>query len=575
LEPQDPSGATLNLHFLAAVVTLLVIKLLVIAEREIVPERDDNIGYVRYSSEYFPALLSGAASHPPGASLIMATARFLGLPYRVFLEVLLATGVLLLFRPLVSSARITLSTAVFGSVVLLFHPVLVLEMDRAMGDPAAFLCWLIGVAGLLGFVTAPRETFPWRNLALAVVAFAFAGITRTGEGAIVFAVMASAALLAMLMFRADERWRGRRTLVACLCVILANLSATQLLSAVHYANRGYWGATTVESREWWQVYRALLSLPVDRKDRHALIDGPTLALAEELAPTIGNMQGCWAAHSKDWYPKAQAGGFPNSIVQWAFTGCAPGKTSFEKFSSLRQISADIVDNARRRGVELEPPLLGIIPRAAAAWLPELASSFARVSGYVTTIPGSTRVDYTSWDRLGPAIDALFDRGLLRRSALVAKGANPEVPLYLGVIEPSYRVLTWLIVPLTAIAIGAAAAAPLRRRVILGPADRVVLLFLILILLESAARICFYSVVDWIGWKIPPRYIVGARVLPVVGVSIVLGAWSASVARRAFLMLSVCARAVPQFALTRWVLDPLRKLVAECRLPGRLSATWRK
>lgn len=506
------------------VVALLLIKLFVVSEREIVPERDDSIGYVRFSVDYFSSLFSGAASHPPGASLMIAGARLLGLPYRIFLEIILAIAALLLFRPLIASASIGLPSAAIGCTILLFHPVLLLEMDRAMADPVGFLCWLIGAAGLVGLVSAPRKTFSWWNLSLSIAAFGLMGITRSGESIVVLAVMVSVALLVTLMFWTDEAWRSRRAVIVCACATLANISATQLLSAVHFANRGYWGSTEVESREWWMLYSTLLSLPVQRADRHALIDRPTLELAGELSPLLRSMQVCWEAHEKDWYPKTPSGAFPNFIVQWAFTGCASGEDSFDKISALRGISTDIVKNAGERGIVLEPPLFGIVPRSAVTWGPELVSSFGRVARYIITIPESTRVNYNSWERLGPDIEHLLDRGLLRRGALVARGINPEALLYQSVVRRVYSALSWSIVPVAIILAGIAASATLSHRATFSTADRILLMFFILIFLEAFVRFFFYSIVDWIGWKIPARYIIGARVMPVVGVSIVLTAW---------------------------------------------------
>ena len=65
---------------LLALIILLLIKLILIAGREIVPERDDSIGYVRISTEYLSSMLSGTASHPPVASLVIAASRLFGMP---------------------------------------------------------------------------------------------------------------------------------------------------------------------------------------------------------------------------------------------------------------------------------------------------------------------------------------------------------------------------------------------------------------------------------------------------------------------------------------------------------------
>ena len=103
-----------------------------------------------------------------------------------------------------------------------------------MSDSVSFFCWLMGAGGIIGFVAAPREKLPWWSLGLAIASFAFAGITRSGEGPIVFVEMVAVALLSILLFRGVDGWRRRRAVVACLCAVVANFTAIQALSAAHY-----------------------------------------------------------------------------------------------------------------------------------------------------------------------------------------------------------------------------------------------------------------------------------------------------------------------------------------------------
>ena len=102
-----------------------------------------------------------AAGHPPGASLVMALARSLGIPYRIFIEIFLAVAAFLFFRPLVASMRLGIAAAAMSYGLLLFHPTLILGMDRAMSDSVSFLCWLFGAGGIIGFVAAPQDRLPW------------------------------------------------------------------------------------------------------------------------------------------------------------------------------------------------------------------------------------------------------------------------------------------------------------------------------------------------------------------------------------------------------------------------------
>jgi hypothetical protein len=200
-EPPKPATARPTRNFLIIAITLLLLKLLLVSRREMVPERMDAEGYASVSLDVWASIFGRAADHPPGASLAMASAHSLGIPYRIFTEIFLAAAAFLFFRPLVASMRLGIAAAAISYGLLLFHPTLILGMDRAVSDPVAFLCWLFGAGGIIGFVAAPQDRPPWWSLGLAIASFAFAGITRSGEGAIVFVEMAAIALLSIFLFR--------------------------------------------------------------------------------------------------------------------------------------------------------------------------------------------------------------------------------------------------------------------------------------------------------------------------------------------------------------------------------------
>jgi hypothetical protein len=228
-EPAD-SGPARN--FLIIAIALLLLKLLLVSQREIVPEQHDAEAYATASLYDLRLVFSDSAGHPPGAPLVMALARSLGIPYRVFIEVFLAIAAFLFFRPLVASMRVGIIAVTLSYGVLLFHPNLILEMDRAMSDSVSFFCWLIGAGGIIGFVAAPREKLPPWSLGLVIVSFAFAGMTRSGEGTIILLEKVAVVLLSILLFRGVDIWRRRRAVVACLCAVAVNFTAIQALSAV-------------------------------------------------------------------------------------------------------------------------------------------------------------------------------------------------------------------------------------------------------------------------------------------------------------------------------------------------------
>jgi hypothetical protein len=204
-ERSERAAARRTRNFLIIAVALLLLKLLWVSQREMVPEQHDAEAYASASMQDLSSLLTVAAGHAPGASLVMAVARWLGIPYRIFIEGFLATAAFLFLRPLLVSTRPGIAAATLIYSVLLFHPALILEMDRSMSDAVSFFCWLIGAGGIVGFVAAPREKRPYWSLGLVIVGFAFAGITRSGEGLIVLVEMACDRLVVFVLVS----WSGR------------------------------------------------------------------------------------------------------------------------------------------------------------------------------------------------------------------------------------------------------------------------------------------------------------------------------------------------------------------------------
>ncbi len=117
-----------------------------------------------------------------------------------------------------------------------------------------------------------------------------------------------------------------------------------------------------------------------------------------------------------------------------------------------------------------------------------------------------------------------------RTALVATGENPEVFGYQSFIKILYRVVAALFWPLVPIFLVAVAAIAMRSpRVTIR--TRLIAFALSLMVIDVLCRVSFYSLVDWILWELPPRYMLGANVLSVIIVSTLLTLWLAPAAGR--------------------------------------------
>jgi hypothetical protein len=540
--PPDSITARPVGSFLIIAIALFLLKLLLVSRREMVPETHDAEAYASASMYGLGFLFTVGAGHPPGASLVMAMARSLGIPYRIFIEVLLALAAFLFLRPLVASMRLGIVAVALSYALLLFHPDLILEMDRPMSDSVSFLCWLIGAGGIIGFVAAPGERFPAWSLALVIVSFAFAGITRSGEGTIFVVELAAVAFLSLLLFRGADGWRGRRAVVVCLCAVLANLAAIQALSAAHYVKSGYWGASAVESREWWRLYSTLLSLPVQRADRYVLANKAAMDMAESFSDDLRNISPCIQRVEADFSTNE----LPNYGVQWVITRCL--EEAQTDYARMRAMSADIHNSALEYHLQLLVPVFGIIPQPVTQWLPYLPSSIVEVARDAVRIPGSTRVSLNSYQA------ELFDRALLRRTALVATGENPEGFGYQSFIKILYRTVAAIFWPLVPVFLVASATIAVRSPSVTIKA-RLIAFALSVMVIDVLCRVSFYSVVDWILWELPPRYMLGANVLTVVFVLTSLTMWLAPALGPRPMKLPGLAPAGPKMAAPAAAPDP--------------------
>ncbi len=236
-------------------------------------------------------------------------------------------------------------------------------------------------------------------------------------------------------------------------------------------------------------------------------------MAESLSEDLRNVSACVQQVEASFSTEE----LPNYGVPWVITGCL--EETSKQYAVMRTMSADILNGARENHLDLSAPVLGIIPQPVSQWLPDLPSSIVGVARDAVRIPGSTHVAQSSWK------EELFDRALLRRTALTAAGENPEVFGYRLFIRFLYRnlaALFWPSVPIFLLVVAAIVVRSQRTTT----KTRLIAFALSVLVIDVLCRISFYSIVDWIIWELPSRYILGANVLTVVIVSTLLTVWLA-------------------------------------------------
>lgn len=510
----ETDGRDLLKLFLVIVLAGLIIKLLCVTSREIIPTRFDAAYYVNVSLFRLP---NPAPHHPVGASLVMALSRFVGAPYRLFEELLLAMALTAMLAPLCHS-RIGFASATAIYILCLFNPGGVLVMDSALSE-IPFLIWLMFAwSGILMAARSTRRSGFLIALIWTIVASALAGITRSEAPAFV-AATASAAAVAFLMFRRIDKGYARKTAIGCVTAIVGFVGAEQAVNAYNSARFGFWGASYVESTEWWALYGTLLSLPsVDRGTRGegSFTGRDVIGLAAKLSPTFEEVRACTRKKNRPWHWR----------IHWRFSSCL-GDKGPDEVGKTWQIIDEIERNAAESGIELRPPLLSFIPQPFSNWLPTLPDAVKSVLARTVEVPSTTRIQYRDiaakalrlkemreshgvsyplW--VGGVTDKLrkrFRRALNSREAVSATGVNPALPYQAPAITFVYTVLAFA--GLIATALFCLAVLPLSflgrpRSLCL---DRATFFLALIASLFVAYRMVLYTLVEWMLWATQFRY----------------------------------------------------------------------
>jgi hypothetical protein len=481
-------------------IILLAVKLILVSQHEVVIAPNDSTTYVRMSLDRLS--IFDKHHHPPGTSYVIWCARAFGIPYRIFEEIILALMVFLFLRPL-AACRLGLGIAIPVFALIIFNPNLIISMDNALSEPVYLFFLLAGLGGVLGAIFAPRDRSLLFNLALTVVAFGFLALVRD-DGQIVWVGMTAAAVFSLVFLRSSEGWRFKRAVVACGCAIAANLIVGQAMSAAAYTSHGFWGISPVQSREWWGLYSALLALPVPRNERHAFINEQNLDLAAKLSPTFAKYRSCL----EDARKKADNLRILNAHIQWRLMECV-----HREIEEIKRMRAEIIQGAREQNIKLQRPMLGIIPEPISQWLPFLLPSALNVLGDVNSNPATLVSDmnqYSLPDESFPEKERWFNEGLLRRSALANNSTNPEIPGYGYLLSVVYPIVSATGLMATGFILLLTPVLLLTGRPHVG--GQLIIFAMALVSFDIASRIGYYTIVDWVGWRIYSRYMLSAQVL---------------------------------------------------------------
>jgi hypothetical protein len=193
-------------------------------------------------------------------------------------------------------------------------------------------------------------------------------------------------------------------------------------------------------------------------------------------------------------------------------------------------------------------------------MPFVGPSILKVLTLTISNPPTLITNMREWPYdLSQQAEPLFNAGLLRRASLAKNPMNPDLPVLKYLFSITYPAVS--IAGL--IAAGVTVLFGLVHLLINWPRfgnQSVIAIFVTaLISFDIAARVGFYSIVEWIGWVVEPRYVLCSQVLlafPIVAAAAMFSIWiwnlSASriihIADDTFLRMKRVSISVPRFDL---------------------------
>jgi len=413
---------------------LVLFRMFLVGNDEIVPQDFDSVYYSQMASHYFSGnAFSILPTHRPGVSLLAWVGGQFGIPYKLIVDALLvglAIASAIVLRSLTRSR-------LFGFVVaaaILFHPWLMVHSQLAMTEPLTSLLLLGVLLTAIPFVVRPAEEWPL-GVTLAACLFTSVHVLTRSEFPLLLGFYLVIGAVAWFRAWRNEKirsvqedsparpvWRrpGGWRFVLIVLPILAAWCATQGIKRMHESRFQVSATCATEADGFVDLMSALYSIKPDQDELYVPVTRASLAKACQVSQVMQMVSDPLLDRSRGAYRICQrvlgVEGEVGPWLNWHLVDCFGGVD--RNANNRMRVAARQIREAQGRGeLEKRSARFPIDPMWQ-SWLPRIPAKFARAV-VVSLVDFHLQYDQL-FDRrrlLNPVATSMFDQGMLRRQGI--------------------------------------------------------------------------------------------------------------------------------------------------------------
>lgn len=404
-------------------IALLVSKLWLIADNELIAINSDAYGYIKLADDptYNPIW-------SPGPGLLLGGLWYqTGIPYRIGIELLWFGACMVTGRAL----RLSTGSALLGILIpalLLFYPFTFEHFSTYFSEPFTVAFVLAGISWILQSLTSCVCGWKTPSLWLAGLALGAWSISRI-ENHLIILLWASFALSYGWKFKTSRGIRNLTRAALPTLVTLTVLLVMQLgLKAYNYANHGVWMQCELAAPGYTMLMKRLWVIDSEDSLRLAPVTRKALEMACDVSPTLQKYQNKLLnpdiEQTRLGEQEVGVKGEPGGYIFWLILANIRADTP-QKTDAIRRLAARELDQAFADG-RLKKRL-AIYPLHASwkQWIPFMPET---LSYAITSLLKQNNNFYTSdyhanqWfpNNFINDVQELFNRAGMRRESLLGR-----------------------------------------------------------------------------------------------------------------------------------------------------------
>ncbi|MDG2014730.1 MAG: hypothetical protein P8J33_14580, partial [Pirellulaceae bacterium] len=415
----------------------LISRMYVVAQDEVVSGEYDSFFYAQIADSYYSVddPFSILPLHRPGLPILAGAAATFGIPYKLFLDLLLGFAATLAG---ISFYRLTKSDwlSLLMAILILWNPYFIYQSWVLMTEPLITIILLLLLISSIPFVCRPFSEWSIAMTVMTGIVTAAYLLVRN-EMPILLGFYAVLMLLIVVRWRRDfnfEIFKRKRSwkLVLFFLPLLMAWSAERAVKAYHDYRFGVPAMCVTEADGFMDLMNALYSIEPTTYTRFVPVPCQSLELACQHSPVMENRRDFFMDSSRGAFQSANQNlglqGEVGTWLNWHIIDCFGGVD--RNSNHQMRIAARQIRNAQNRGQLKRRNARFPVEPLWGSWLPDLPYEFCESLLHSSSIKFNPTVveKQTPQHQENSVADGIFNQGLLRRS-----GAGFSESLFLSMV----------------------------------------------------------------------------------------------------------------------------------------------